>query len=93
MKRIIVSTLFVLLLTFITAGQTFAAPMAYIDPNTGGLIAQFLLVALAGLSGVFYFFKHRIVMYFKRLTRQPIEEPAMIEQAAEAAVTEKPEQE
>ena len=85
MKRLIVSTLFVLTLALVSVGQTFAAPMGYIDPATGGMIAQILLVILAGLSSVFYFFKNRIVMFFKKLTRQPIEEPAMAEQPAEAA--------
>ncbi len=85
MKRLTVSTLFVLTLALVSVGQTFAAPMGYIDPATGGMIAQILLVILAGLSSVFYFFKNRIVMFFKKLTRQPIEEPAMAEQPAEAA--------
>lgn len=85
MKRITVSTLFVLTFALVSFSQAFAAPAAYIDPNTGGLIAQFLLVALAGLSGVFYFFKNRIVMFVNRLLRRPQEEPAMVEQMNEPA--------
>lgn len=83
MKRLIVSTLFVLSLALLSVGQTFAAPLAYIDPNTGGMIAQMLLVALAGLSGVFYFFKNRIVMFFNRLMRK--EDKAIMEGKPETA--------
>lgn len=86
MKRLIVSIFFVLALALVSVGQTFAAPLGYIDPATGGMIAQILLVILAGLSSVFYFFKNRIIMFYKKLTRQPIEEPAMVEQAADASM-------
>ena len=84
MKRFTVSIFFVVALALVSVGQTFAAPMGYIDPATGGMIAQILLVILAALSSVFYFFKNRIVMYYKKLTRQPIEEPAMAEQASDS---------
>lgn len=80
MKRIIVSTFLIVTLFFTVTSSAFAAPVAYIDPNTGGMIAQFLMVILAGLSGFFYLFKNRIVMFWNRLNRRAEAEPILVEE-------------
>lgn len=41
----------------------------YIDPNTGGMLFQFLAVAFALLSTVFLFFSGQIKALFARLRR------------------------
>lgn len=80
MKRIIVSTLFFVTLFLTLTSSALAAPVAYIDPNTGGMIAQSLMVILAGLSGFFYLFKNRIVMLWNRLTNKSEAEPLLVEE-------------
>ena len=80
MKRIIVSTLLFVSLILTVTSSVFAAPVGYIDPNTGGMIAQFLMVILAGLSGFFYVFKNRIVMFWNRLTNKSEAEPLLVEE-------------
>lgn len=67
MKRFIGMSIFIVALLAVTASTTWAAPVGYIDPNTGGMIAQVLLVILASLSGVFYVFKNRLVMMWNRM--------------------------
>ena len=57
------------LIGFVGVGAVFAAPEAYIDPNTGGLIFQALLVVFTALSGLLFFFSSRIKMGFNRLMR------------------------
>ena len=43
--------------------------MAYIDPNTGGMIVQVVATSVAVLSGVALVFARRIRMVFARLMR------------------------
>ena len=43
---------------------------AYIDPNTGGILFQFLAVALAGLTGVLLIFSRKIREGIARLRRR-----------------------
>jgi polyferredoxin len=64
-------TLFYLVVFLLVLGvqPAFAAPKAYIDPNTGGMLAQALLVVFTLLSGVIFFFSSRIKMGYKRLVR------------------------
>lgn len=71
MKRLIGTTLF-LISFFLMAGvgSVFAAPLAYIDPNTGGMIFQILAVVFTMLSGVIFFFQSRIKMGFNRMMRR-----------------------
>ena len=57
-----------------------AAPEAYIDPNTGGMLFQVLAVALAALSGILFFFSRQIKAGWARLRRgmrkeEPPQEP------------------
>lgn len=70
MKRIVKTSLFVLiLLGLIGAKAAYAAPPAYIDPNTGGLLFQMLAVVFTLLSGLLFFFSSRIKMAFARFMR------------------------
>jgi hypothetical protein len=69
MKRIIVAGLFTSFAVLVGASSVFAAPPAYIDPNTGGMLAQALIVVLGMLTGVWFFFANRIKMTFNRMMR------------------------
>ena len=69
MKRIIVAGLFTSLVALAGVSSVFAAPVGYIDPNTGGMLAQALIVVLGMLTGVWFFFANRIKMAFNRLMR------------------------
>ena len=69
MKRITVAGLFTSFVALVAVGSAFAAPPAYIDPNTGGMLAQALIVVLGMLTGVWFFFANRIKMTFHRLMR------------------------
>ena len=82
MKRIFVAGLFTSLIALVGAGSVFAAPPAYIDPNTGGMLAQALIVVLGMATGVWFFFANRIKMGFNRFMRSRREkkgEPAVQE--------------
>lgn len=46
-----------------------ALVLAYIDPNSGGLLFQLLAAAFVLLSGMFFFFSSQIKMAFARLRR------------------------
>jgi hypothetical protein len=46
-----------------------AAPHAYIDPNTGGMLFQLLAVFLALFSGILFFFSRQIKDFFARIRR------------------------
>ena len=79
MKRFIVAGLFTSFIALVGVGSALAAPPAYIDPNTGGMLAQALIVVLGMLTGVWFFFANRIKMTFNRLMRnrrQKNNEPA-----------------
>ena len=69
MKRIFVAGLFTSLMVLLGAGSAFAAPPAYIDPNTGGMLAQALIVVLGMATGAWFFFANRIKMWFNRMKR------------------------
>lgn len=69
MKRIIVAGLFTSFIALVGVSSVFAAPAAYIDPNTGGMLAQALIVVLGMLTGVWFFFANRIKMGFNRFMR------------------------
>ena len=69
MKRIFVAGLFTSIITLLGVSSVFAAPPAYIDPNTGGMLAQALIVVLGMLTGVWFFFANRVKMGFNRLMR------------------------
>lgn len=69
MKRIIVAGLFTSLFALAGVSSVFAAPPAYIDPNTGGMLAQALIVVLGMLTGVWFFFANRIKLFFNRIAR------------------------
>jgi len=70
MKRITVTTLLLIsFLLFSGATSAFAAPLGYIDPNTGGMIFQVLAVLFATLSGFIFLFASRIKMGFARFKR------------------------
>jgi hypothetical protein len=45
-------------------------PLAYIDPNTGGMIFQVLAIAFTFMSGILLFFSARIRMAFARFARR-----------------------
>ena len=69
MKRIIVAGLFTSFIALVGVSSAFAAPVGYIDPNTGGMLAQALIVVLGMLTGVWFFFANRIKMAFHRFMR------------------------
>lgn len=69
MKRILVAGLWTSMIILVGVGSVFAAPPAYIDPNTGGMLAQALIVVLGMLTGVWFFFANRIKMSFNRIMR------------------------
>ena len=50
-------------------------PALYIDPNTGGMLFQFLAVFLALFSGILFFFSRQIRAGFARLRRMIKKEP------------------
>ncbi|MBK9049688.1 MAG: hypothetical protein IPL78_01835 [Chloroflexi bacterium] len=43
--------------------------LAYIDPNSGGLLFQLLAAAFVLFSGLFFFFSSQVKMMFARLRR------------------------
>jgi hypothetical protein len=43
--------------------------LAYIDPNTGGMLFQILAVAFASLSAVLLIFSRQVRMLFARMRR------------------------
>ena len=45
------------------------SPLTYIDPNTGGILFQFLAAALAGATGFLLIFSRRIREWMARLRR------------------------
>lgn len=51
---------------FITSLTGPAAPPAYIDPNTGGMLFQILVVIFATFSGILFFFSRQIKGLFAR---------------------------
>jgi hypothetical protein len=69
MKRVFVAGLFTSLFIFVGAGSAFAAPPAYIDPNTGGMLAQALIVVLGMATGAWFFFANHIKVFFNRMKR------------------------
>ena len=75
MKRIIVAGLFTSFIALAGVSSVFAAPLAYIDPNTGGMLAQALIVVLGMLTGVWFFFANQIKMFFNRRNRGSNSEP------------------
>lgn len=69
MKRIIVAGLFTSFIALVGVSSVFAAPPAYIDPNTGGMLAQALIIMLGMLTGAWFFFANQIKMGFNRMMR------------------------
>jgi hypothetical protein len=67
------------LLNLVTA-SSLAAPRAYIDPNTGGMLFQILAVLLASVSAILFFFSRQIKAAWARFRRgvrkeEPPQEP------------------
>jgi hypothetical protein len=50
--------------------DTSRAPLAYVDPNTGGMIFQVLAIIFAFFSGTMLFFSARIRMAVARFSRR-----------------------
>ena len=69
MKRILVAGLWTSFIIIGGVSSVLAAPPAYIDPNTGGMLAQVLIVLFGMLTGVWFFFANRIKMSFNRMMR------------------------
>ena len=44
--------------------------LAYIDPNTGGMIFQVLAIVFTFMSGILLFFSARVRMVFARFARR-----------------------
>jgi hypothetical protein len=66
MRRIIVKSVLLALTISLVAVRP---ALAYIDPNTGGLLFQVLATALALFSGVALIFSRQIRMAFARVGR------------------------
>jgi len=60
---------FIPLLILFDVNAVHAAPPAYIDPNTGGMLFQMLAVVFTLLSGLIFFFSSRIKMALARMKR------------------------
>jgi hypothetical protein len=45
-------------------------PLAYIDPNTGGMIFQVLAIVFTFMSGILLFFSARVRMTLARFARR-----------------------
>ena len=58
-----------LLLTLIFYVATVPPALAYIDPNTGGMLFQMLAVAFASLSAILLFFSRQIRTFVARVLR------------------------
>lgn len=75
MKRVAIAVYFLLAFVCITGiHSVYAAPLGYIDPNTGGMLAGILVAGFTFLSGFVFFFSSRIKMFFARLRRSASEE-------------------
>lgn len=75
MKRIAAAFYFLLaFVCFIGVHSAYAAPLGYIDPNTGGMLAGILVAGFTFLSGFIFFFSSRIKMMFARMRRSANEE-------------------
>ena len=66
MRRIVVKSVVLALIISLVAVRP---ALAYIDPNTGGLLFQALATALALFSGVALIFSRQIRMAFARVRR------------------------
>lgn len=66
--------LFVGLVLLAGFGWVGSAEAAYIDPNTGGMIFQFLAAGFALASGFVLMFASRIKMFFARQRRKKREQ-------------------
>lgn len=58
-----------LVLAFIIVMVLAQPALAYIDPNTGGMLFQFLAVAFASLSAIVLIFSRQIRTFFARASR------------------------
>ena len=45
-------------------------PLAYIDPNTGGMVFQILAIVFTFMSGILLFFSARVRMTLARFARR-----------------------
>ncbi len=61
-------------LLVLLSAASLAAPHAYIDPSTGGMLFQVLAALLAVGSGVLFFFSRQIKTFLARLRRSHREE-------------------
>jgi hypothetical protein len=69
--------------------------LAYIDPNTGGMLFQMLAVLFASLSAILLFFSRQIRTFVARVLRTLRGKPAAVaeEEEAQAAATPPPDTE
>jgi hypothetical protein len=58
-----------LLLAFVIVMVAAQPALAYIDPNTGGMLFQLLAVAFASLSAIVLIFSRQIRTFFARVSR------------------------
>ena len=66
MRRIIIKSVLLALIISLVAARP---ALAYVDPNTGGLLLQVLATAFALFSGVALIFSRQIRMAFARARR------------------------
>jgi hypothetical protein len=64
-RRIIKPVLLALIISFVGAGPA----LAYIDPNTGGMLFQILAVLFASLSAILFFFSRQVRTFLARVAR------------------------
>jgi hypothetical protein len=64
-RRIIKPALLALIVSFVEAGPA----LAYIDPNTGGMLFQILAVLFASLSAILLFFSRQVRIFLARVMR------------------------
>lgn len=68
MKRILIALLMFMLVSLVSIQSVYAAPNAYLDPNTGSILAIALTSAIGALSALYFFFANKIRAFFYKIT-------------------------
>lgn len=68
MKRIFVALFMFMLISVVSIQSVYAAPNAYLDPNTGSILAIALTSIIGGFSAIYFFFSNKIRAFFYKIT-------------------------
>lgn len=80
-------TTFKLLTLFTVHTNSMFTPVAYIDPNTGGMLFQILAILFGVISGLFLVFSGRIKNLFYKIRRRMGKSSAEAVQKDEQEIT------